>query len=173
VDDAATLEGILSALAEIARDIPIIFPIHPRTRKMIQQFGLAGYCSTAAKPEGLWMTEPLGYLELLHLNMHAAMVMTDSGGLQEESTVLGVPCITLRHNTERPVTCEVGTNFLVGNRHEDILRHAMSVLRGEVAEGRVPEKWDGSAAERIVEVLAGAATSGFSVRPDAQMVAAR
>ena len=153
VDDEATLRGILEALAEVAREIPIVFPIHPRTKKMIERFGLEGYCSSTPKPEGLWITEPLGYLELLHLNMHASMVVTDSGGLQEETTVLGVPCITLRHNTERPITCEVGTNFVVGNRRDDILRQAVRVLHGDVAHARVPEKWDGRAAERIVDVL--------------------
>jgi UDP-N-acetylglucosamine 2-epimerase (non-hydrolysing) len=99
------------------------------------------------------MTEPLGYLELLHLNMNAAMVITDSGGLQEETTVLGVPCITLRHNTERPVTCEVGTNFIVGNDPDAILRHASAVMAGSWRRGAVPEKWDGHAAERIVDIL--------------------
>ena len=85
--------------------------------------------------------------------MHAAMVITDSGGLQEETTVLGVPCITLRHNTERPITCEVGTNFIVGNQREDILRQAHKVLAGDVPLGTIPDKWDGRTAERIVEIL--------------------
>ena len=154
VDDAATLGGIFEALVEVAKEIPIVFPIHPRTRKMVERFGLSGYCSTARTPQGLWITEPLGYLDLLHLNMHATMVMTDSGGLQEETTVLGVPCITLRHNTERPITCEVGTNFIVGNSRAAILDQAFKVLRGEVPRGRVPQKWDGKAAGRIVEILA-------------------
>jgi UDP-N-acetylglucosamine 2-epimerase (non-hydrolysing) len=154
VDDAETLGGILDALAEIARDIPIVFPIHPRTRKMIDQFGLGRYCSVTAAPEGLWITEPLGYLDLLHLNMQATMVITDSGGLQEETTVLGVPCMTLRENTERPITCEVGTNFIVGNNRADILAQARRVLSGDVPRGGVPEHWDGRAADRIVEILA-------------------
>ncbi len=154
MDDAETLGGILDALAEIARDIPIVFPIHPRTRKMIDQFGLGRYCSVTAAPEGLWITEPLGYLDLLHLNMQATMVITDSGGLQEETTVLGVPCITLRQNTERPITCEVGTNFIVGNSRADILAQARRVLSGDVPRGGVPEHWDGRAADRIVEILA-------------------
>lgn len=154
VDDRQTLEGILQALAEIAREIPILFPTHPRTKKMIEQFGLDAYCSSTHAPGRVWMTEPLGYLDFLHLNMHAMMVITDSGGLQEETTVLGVPCITLRNNTERPITCEVGTNFIVGNQRDAILRQAMKVLRGDVPRGRVPERWDGRAAERIVDVLA-------------------
>ena len=99
------------------------------------------------------MTDPLGYLEFLHLNMHAMMVITDSGGLQEEATVLGVPCITLRNNTERPITCEVGTNFIVGNSRDNILNQAFKILSRDLLSGRVPEKWDGKAAERIVEIL--------------------
>jgi UDP-N-acetylglucosamine 2-epimerase (non-hydrolysing) len=172
VDDEPTLRGILEALGEVARQIPIVFPIHPRTRKMLEQFGLTGYCSTTARPSGLWLTEPLGYLELLHLNMHARMVITDSGGLQEETTVLGVPCITLRHNTERPITCEVGTNFIVGNQRDAILRQAMKVLRGEVPKGSVPEKWDGRAAERIADVLAGIDEAALRAE-DASLVVVR
>jgi UDP-N-acetylglucosamine 2-epimerase (non-hydrolysing) len=155
VDDSDTLEGILSALHEVARERPIVFPIHPRTRKMIDAFGLKHYCSSSDTPNGLWMTEPLGYLELLHLNLHAEMVITDSGGLQEETTVLGVPCITLRDNTERPITCEMGTNFVVGNKRADILRQLLAVRAGQAPRGQVPEKWDGRAAERITDVLAG------------------
>ena len=105
--------------------------------------------------QGIWITEPLGYLEFLHLNMHAKMVLTDSGGLQEETTVLGVPCITLRHNTERPITCEMGTNVLVGNTKEKILAAAKSIMEGNFPAGRIPEKWDGHAAERIVDCLLG------------------
>jgi UDP-N-acetylglucosamine 2-epimerase (non-hydrolysing) len=154
VDDAETLRGILEALAEVARQVPIVFPMHPRTRKMVEQFGLSGLFSPTTLPDGLWATEPLGYLDLLHLNMHATIVITDSGGLQEETTVLGVPCLTLRRNTERPITCEVGSNFIVGNRREDILRQALKILQGETARGSAPAKWDGRAAERIVDVLA-------------------
>ncbi|MBK6972786.1 MAG: UDP-N-acetylglucosamine 2-epimerase (non-hydrolyzing) [Sterolibacteriaceae bacterium] len=155
VDDAATFRGILDALSGVAKVIPIIFPVHPRTRKMVKRFGLGGYFSTADSPQGLWMTDPLGYLEFLHLNMHAKMVITDSGGLQEETTVLGVPCITLRENTERPITCEVGTNFIAGNDGVAILRYTSMVLNGEMPRGTVPERWDGRAAERIVEILGG------------------
>ena len=107
------------------------------------------------------MINPLGYLELLHLNINARMVITDSGGLQEEATVLGVPCITLRHNTERPITCEVGTNIVVGNSHDSILRHALNILNGDVPRGKVPEKWDGQAGERIVQILASLDSSPY------------
>jgi UDP-N-acetylglucosamine 2-epimerase (non-hydrolysing) len=154
VDDPIVFRGILDALKAISDEIPIIFPIHPRTRKTAGQFGFGDYFSTTAKPRGLWITDPLGYLELLHLNANARMVITDSGGVQEEATVLGVPCITLRNNTERPITCEVGTNVVVGNSRDKILHHAKAVLKGEAAPGKVPEKWDGKAAERIVQVLA-------------------
>jgi UDP-N-acetylglucosamine 2-epimerase (non-hydrolysing) len=154
VDDEQTLRGILEALAEVARDIPIVFPIHPRTKKMIEQFGLGGHLSTTPAPTGLWITEPLGYLDFLHLNMHARMVITDSGGLQEETTVLGIPCITLRDNTERPITCEVGTNVIVGSERGAILRESLKILRGDVPRGTIPERWDGRAADRIVEILA-------------------
>lgn len=153
VDDRQVLDGVLGALAEIARQIPIIFPMHPRTRKMVQQFGLTHYFSSGGPVAGIWVTEPLGYLEFLHLNMHATVVFTDSGGLQEETTVLAVPCITLRSNTERPITCEVGTNFMVGNDPGRILEAANRILEGKATGGCIPEKWDGSAAERIVNVL--------------------
>lgn len=153
VDDKAILQGILQALKEISLELPIIFPIHPRTRKMAEQFGLSHYFNQSDRIEGIWLTEPLGYLEFLHLNMNAAMVLTDSGGLQEETTVLGVPCITMRHNTERPITCEIGSNILVGNDKAKILEAARKVLDGDLLKGKVPEKWDGRAAERIVAIL--------------------
>jgi UDP-N-acetylglucosamine 2-epimerase (non-hydrolysing) len=153
VDDKATLQGILQTLKEISGELPIIFPIHPRTRKMAEQFGLSHYFNQRDKVQGIWLTEPLGYLDFLHLNMHARMVLTDSGGLQEETTVLGVPCITMRHNTERPITCEIGSNVIVGNDPAMILAAARKVLNGGASKGQVPEKWDGKAAERIVEVL--------------------
>jgi UDP-N-acetylglucosamine 2-epimerase (non-hydrolysing) len=120
---------------------------------MAEQFGFAHYFNSGDSVEGLWVTEPLGYLEFLHLNTNARLVITDSGGLQEETTVLGVPCITMRNNTERPITCEVGTNFLVGNNPAKVLECARKILGGEVPKGRVPEKWDGKAAERIAAQL--------------------
>lgn len=155
VDDRQTLAEILEALSEISREMPLIFPVHPRTRKMISDFGLDHFLNTESKNRGIVAVDPLGYLEFLHLNTHAGMVITDSGGLQEETTVLGVPCITLRHNTERPITCSEGTNFLVGNGREKILEAARRILSGNIKEGRIPEKWDGRAAERIVGVVMG------------------
>jgi UDP-N-acetylglucosamine 2-epimerase (non-hydrolysing) len=153
VDDPHLLRGILEAVREISVHVPIVFPIHPRTRKMVAQFGYSSFFTTDEKAHGIWVAEPFGYLEFLHLNMHARMVLTDSGGLQEETTILGIPCITLRSNTERPITCEEGTNQLVGNDKELILKAARRVLDGSPSVGRVPEKWDGKAAERIVEIL--------------------
>jgi UDP-N-acetylglucosamine 2-epimerase (non-hydrolysing) len=153
VDDKLILEGILGALRRIGEELPIIFPIHPRTRKMAEQFGLLHYFNDTGEMRGVCLTEPLGYLDFLHLNMHAKMVLTDSGGLQEETTVLGVPCITMRHNTERPITCEVGTNTIVGNDPEKILSAARMVLDGQWRKGGIPEKWDGRTAERIVAYL--------------------
>ncbi len=155
VDEKSALQGIMDALALIGEEIPIIFPIHPRTRKMVKSFGFERYFENGSKAGGIRCIEPLGYLDFLHLNMNAMMVFTDSGGIQEETTVLGVPCITLRENTERPITCEVGTNVVVGNKKEDILAAARKVLDGNAQPGGIPEKWDGKAAERIVDVLLG------------------
>lgn len=153
VDDPQTLRGILEAINEIAKELPVIFPVHPRTKKMAGEFGLGHLLNEALPVRGIWATDPLGYLEFLHLNMGAKLVLTDSGGLQEETTVLGVPCITLRHNTERPITCEVGTNVLVGNDPQAILAAARPILAGHAVAGCIPEKWDGKAAKRIVDVL--------------------
>ena len=153
VDDKDTLQGILKALSQIAKELPIVFPIHPRTKKMADLFGLSHYFSNGSKVKGIWTTDPLGYLEFLHLNMRAKMVLTDSGGLQEETTVLRIPCITMRENTEGPITCDIGTNVIVGNKPDNILTAAEKILNGSNISGKVPEKWEGKAAERIVECL--------------------
>lgn len=153
VDDRETLKNILSALEEIGQKIPVVFPVHPRTQKMIDHFELSGYLARADHDSGIIVTEPLGYLEFLHLNMNAKMILTDSGGLQEEATVLGVPCITLRFNTERPVTVQQGTNVIVGNEKFRILEAAEDVLAGKSKRGRIPDRWDGNAAIRIVDFL--------------------
>ncbi len=151
VDDAPTLRGILEALAVIAADLPVIFPVHPRTRRMIGEFGLAGIIEGAA----ITLLDPLPYQEFLALWKDAALVLTDSGGLQEETTALGVPCFTLRENTERPITIEEGTNVLVGTTKEKILAAYGNFKAGLTPKGRIPEFWDGRAAERIVGVLRG------------------
>lgn len=158
VDDAGTLRGIMEALQEVGSRIPILFPIHPRTAKMIAAFGLDHFmrpvvAGNGALGPGLWTTEPLGYLDFLNVNMHSRLVLTDSGGLQEETTVLGVPCVTMRPNTERPITCEMGTNRIVGNDPERIKAAVAEILDQERPACRIPPKWDGKAAGRIVNDL--------------------
>ena len=151
VDEPAALERLLVALAEVSGRIPVVFPIHPRTRSRLD-----GDPSLRAKAEGargLKLVEPIGYLDFLALTANARLVMTDSGGIQEETTALGVPCLTVRHNTERPVTVEVGTNTLVGTDPAQVVPAAVAVLEGRGKKGRVPDLWDGRAAERIARIL--------------------
>ncbi len=144
VDKKEVLEGLLDTLAEISKNIKIVFPIHPRTKKMVEQFGLT------EKLNSLQLTEPLGYLDFLKLNSNAKIILTDSGGIQEESTILKVPCVTLRGETERPVTVEVGGSVVVGQDRGKILSAVDTFLNGTAPEPGVPELWDGKAAERIV-----------------------
>jgi UDP-N-acetylglucosamine 2-epimerase (non-hydrolysing) len=146
VDDPKVLAELMTAVARLQRELPIVFPVHPRTRKVFETH-------PAGTLPNLRLTEPLGYLDFLKLMAHARMVMTDSGGIQEETTTLGVPCLTLRHNTERPVTIEQGTNVLVGPSPDRILAVASRLLSAPRGKSRVPELWDGRAAERIVHVL--------------------
>ncbi len=157
VDDPMVLGGIIAALEEIARRVPVVFPVHPRTRKRLEALGPGGlfrdFPSRGATPPGLYWLDPVGYLEFLSLQCRAALVLTDSGGIQEETTVLGVPCLTLRENTERPVTVKEGTNVVVGVAPEKIVRAARKILRGGAGRGRRPDLWDGRAARRIVDVL--------------------
>jgi len=148
VDDREVLAGIVSALNEISIRLPIIFPVHPRTRKMIDHFGLELAADIHQLP-------PLGFRESLFWWRDAVMVLTDSGGLQEETTALRIPCITLRHNTERPITVEMGSNILAGNRPADIFAAFERVLAGERRRGQVPSLWDGKSAARIWEVVRG------------------
>jgi UDP-N-acetylglucosamine 2-epimerase (non-hydrolysing) len=154
VEEPKILEGILGALNTVAADLPIFFPVHPRTRKNLEAFGLLHYLADfGGKRTGILPLDPLGYLDFLALNDHARIVFTDSGGVQEESTVLGVPCLTLRENTERPATVEHGTNQIVGVNPERILAAAQSVLQNPPPEPRTPPLWDGKAASRIVAIL--------------------
>jgi len=156
VDNRDTLMDIVSALKAISRDIPIIFPAHPRTRKQIELFGLASEfheLSASLPKSGIHIMGPVGYLDFLNLMEHSSLLLTDSGGIQEETTILGVPCITMRENTERPVTITDGTNVLVGTDREVIIREALNCLNGKGKKGRIPELWDGRASERIVKVL--------------------
>ncbi len=155
VDDSATLARLLGALGEVAREIPIIFPAHPRTRERLTGMGV---------PAGIVLTEPRGYLDFLALQADAAVVLTDSGGIQEETTALGVPCLTLRETTERPITVTEGTNQLVGTDPDAIVAAAHAVLRGEV-EKRCPALWDGLAAPRIARVLMEGGTAKDRLRP--------
>ncbi|MGH2728006.1 MAG: non-hydrolyzing UDP-N-acetylglucosamine 2-epimerase [Actinomycetota bacterium] len=148
VDDPEVLSGVLGALADVARELPLVFPAHPRTVKMIRSFGFSANAS-------LMVIEPLGYLEFLRLLADARLVLTDSGGIQEETTVLGVPCLTLRDNTERPITIEMGTNKLVGSDPERIRREALASLKAGRPEAVRPPLWDGKAGERIADVVAG------------------
>ena len=145
VDEADTFRGILEALSTVARDMPVVFPVHPRTRQRIAELGLA----EAAR--SLTLTEPLGYIDFLSLTSHAKVILTDSGGLQEESTALGIPCLTLRENTERPVTVTHGTNRVVGTKPADIVAGYRAALNG--VERKLPELWDGHASERISAVF--------------------
>lgn len=147
VDDTVTLQRIAAALKEISRDLPLIFPVHPRTRGNLEKFGID------LGPH-ITLIGPQGYMPFLHLWKDAAVVLTDSGGLQEETTALGVPCITIRENTERPITIDEGSNVLVGTDPQRIVAEVGKVLAGEGKQGRRPQLWDGKAAERIVSVLA-------------------
>lgn len=149
VDDPKTLAGLLEALTQLGRALPVVFPVHPRTRKMIADAGLGARLEAA---DGLRWMEPLGYLEFLSLTSQAKLVLTDSGGLQEETTALGVPCLTLRDSTERPVTVTIGTSQLVGTNPVAILREAERVLDGQGKRGRIPDLWDGRTAPRIAEL---------------------
>jgi UDP-N-acetylglucosamine 2-epimerase (non-hydrolysing) len=149
VDTKAVLSDILDAVGEIQTHLPIVFPVHPRTANRIREYGLA---ERVGKMTQLQMIEPVGYLEFLALMVSAKLVMTDSGGVQEETTVLNVPCLTLRQNTERPVTVAEGTNVLVGNDPIRIVSEALAVLEGKGRPGRVPEFWDGRAAQRIAHI---------------------
>jgi UDP-N-acetylglucosamine 2-epimerase (non-hydrolysing) len=155
VDDPETLQGILSAVSALAAELPVFFPVHPRTRKNIESYGLQRFLteSTASGGVGIVPLEPLGYLDFLSLNDQARLVLTDSGGVQEETTALGVPCLTLRENTERPATVEHGSNQVVGVTSERILATSRAVLREPERKFPRPPLWDGKAAARIVSVL--------------------
>ena len=149
VDDPSVLRPLLELLVELSEHLPLVFPIHPRTRARITEAGLTGLLTGSR----IALTDPLGYLQLLGLMSRARVVLTDSGGLQEETTALGVPCITLRENTERPITVDQGTNTIVGTDATKIRSCFHDVLATGGKAGRVPDLWDGRAAERIGEIL--------------------
>ena len=150
VDDPRVFGGILDALETIQRDIPILFPIHPRTRNNLPKLGLQQRVDGL---EGLRLIEPAGYLDFLKLMASAKLVLTDSGGIQEETTILKVPCLTLRENTERPVTADIGSNQIVGTDPAKIIEAYRTVVEGRWRQPAIPPLWDGKAAERIVELL--------------------
>ena len=146
VDDRDALGNIIGALAEISRSVPLIFPVHPRTRARIAEFNIP-------LPDSIHLLAPLPYMEFLNLWKDAAFVLTDSGGLQEETTALGVPCLTARENTERPITISKGTNILVGTDRNAIVNAAMAALNGPAKAHQTPPLWDGKAAERIAKII--------------------
>jgi UDP-N-acetylglucosamine 2-epimerase (non-hydrolysing) len=149
VDAAETLAPLLQTLRSVSQRLPLVFALHPRTRANIDRFGLGELID----PQRMVLLPPQGYLEMLGLMGGAALVLTDSGGLQEETTALGVPCLTLRENTERPITVEQGTNTMVGRDRDAILGGVDEILAGRGKRGRVPEYWDGQAAQRIAADL--------------------
>jgi UDP-N-acetylglucosamine 2-epimerase (non-hydrolysing) len=149
VDDKELFTALAVSLKKIAEDLPLLFPVHPRTRQNMEKFGID-------LGPNIELLPPLGYMDFLDAWKDAVLVLTDSGGLQEETTALGVPCLTLRENTERPVTVEEGTNVLVGMDADAITREVNLILNGEVKLGRRPHLWDGRAAERIMDVLTSA-----------------
>lgn len=149
VDDPIVLERLLTVLGKVSRDLPLIFPIHPRTKGKIAEARLESLIADA----NFYCLPPLGYLEMLGVMKDARLVLTDSGGIQEETTALGVPCITLRENTERPITVEQGTNTIVGSDSEKILACVADTIRSGGKSGMVPDLWDGKAAERIAQTI--------------------
>ena len=151
VDDVSRFSQIVGAFEEITRETKLVFPIHPRTRNNLKQTDLG---KRVEAMDNLLLLDPLGYLDFLCLTSNAALVMTDSGGIQEETTILGVPCMTLRENTERPVTITEGTNHLVQLTTEDIVKNCRDIKKESTnIRNRVPKLWDGKAAERIVEII--------------------
>jgi UDP-N-acetylglucosamine 2-epimerase (non-hydrolysing) len=150
VDHAERLATMISIFEKISRSKTIVFPAHPRTMKMLSEFGLEERIRTIANVR---VIEPAGYIDFMKLAMEASMIITDSGGIQEETTVLGIPCLTLRDSTERPITVDIGTNSLCALDEQAVLSAFNSVLSGTWKKGTVPDLWDGKAADRIVAVL--------------------
>jgi len=149
VDRPEMLTEIMQSLNRISERIRILFPIHPRTRARMAEMNLM-----PANPERITLMDPVGYLQFIWLQKHAAVILTDSGGIQEESTYLQVPCLTLRPNTERPVTCELGTNILIGEDMQRFEKEAHAILDGGAKPGKIPPLWDGKTGERTAEILA-------------------
>ncbi|MBI4451979.1 UDP-N-acetylglucosamine 2-epimerase (non-hydrolyzing) [Candidatus Woesearchaeota archaeon] len=150
VDSKGSLGYVIGILSEIQKKIKIAFPVHPRTVKNLKNFGLYG---KVKNQKNIILTEPLGYLDFINLMINSKFVITDSGGIQEETTVLGIPCITMRNNTERPVTASQGTNILVSTDKANIIEAADKLVKGASFKPKMPQFWDGKAAKRIVEVI--------------------
>jgi UDP-N-acetylglucosamine 2-epimerase (non-hydrolysing) len=150
VDDPAVFSRLLDAIDVVQADMPVIFPIHPRTRKNIEASHLGGRVRGMSN---LRIIDPAGYLDFLKLTSRARVVLTDSGGIQEETTILQVPCLTLRENTERPITAEIGSNRIVGTQPENIIAAYREIVSGKARKGSIPPKWDGKAAQRIAKIL--------------------
>jgi len=150
VDDPVILSRLADVLCALQTEVPLLFPVHPRTSKRLAEFDLLERLESASR---LQIVPPQGYLPFLDLMAHARLVLTDSGGIQEETTILGIPCLTLRQNTERPITVTGGTNTVVGTDPSVILSAARRILSGTHKNGLIPELWDGHAAERLVEIL--------------------
>jgi UDP-N-acetylglucosamine 2-epimerase (non-hydrolysing) len=148
VDAPDVLFKIIRALGEISANLPIIFPIHPRTRVRLSECGME-----IRGGNDLRLIDPVGYLDFLSLQQRAKLVITDSGGIQEETTFLGVPCLTVRENTERPVTVSIGTNILVGQDMGCLKSEVVRILAGGAKKGTVPPLWDGKASERIADII--------------------
>jgi len=159
VDNRDVFLNIMTGLEELATDCPVVFPVHPRTQRRIQEFGFefslgkgTGKHGANEQGPGMIVTDPLGYLDFLCLMKHASLVVTDSGGIQEETTILGIPCVTVRENTERPVTVECGTNTIAGTK-TDAIKDAIRRQLGGNRDNGVPKNWDGRAGERIIDIL--------------------
>lgn len=150
VDVKENLENLFYTFSVIGKDVKVVFPMHPRTKKMIDTFNLENY---VASIENLIITDPIGYLDFMQLMQNARLILTDSGGIQEETTYLGIPCITIRENTERPITVDIGTNVLVGPKADRIIQETEKIISGYGKKGKIPHLWDGKAAERIVKIL--------------------
>ena len=150
VDVRGTFENLLDAFTEIQNKIKIVFPMHPRTEKKIEEFNLR---EKITEMKNFITIKPLGYLDFLNLIANSKFVLTDSGGIQEETTVLRIPCVTLRENTERPVTVTEGTNIVVGTNRDKIIKESLNIIEGKGKKGRIPELWDGKAAKRIVDII--------------------
>lgn len=158
VDTKETLSCLLNAAKALSEKVPVVFACHPRTKKNIRQFGLTSLFSPlpsngSTRHSGFFITEPLGYDDFLYLWKDACLVLTDSGGMQEETTALKIPCITMRENTERPITAEVGSNVVVGTDEKKIIHLGEQAISGKWKKSAIPELWDGKASERIVEII--------------------